>query len=544
MPACIQCTKNFDHTSSDLAFYQSLDLPTPVLCPDCRHQQRIAYRNERTLYPGICAACNKQIVTHFSGDQPFPLYCPDCWWGDSWNGLEYGTAFDFSRPFFEQFHELQQKIPRPSLNNSHAENAEYCNQCVRNKNSYLLFAADDNEDCMYSYWINRCVDTLNSSNLADCTLCIDCIDSENCYHCIYSQDLKSCNECYFSFNLIGCNHCFGSAGLRNKEYCFQNKQCTKEEYNDKLATLNLQKYEAYRDAILLFHDARSSIPHKFAHITNSENCTGDYIINSKQSEKCFDVFDAEECSYCYNLVHRHYNNRDISFATEARNIYQCQSVVGEEMYFGMLTWFCSNVWYSDLVMTSHNMFGCVGLKHQNYCILNQHYTPEEFATLRKRIIEHMKKTGEWGQYFPIEHSPFCYNETIAQDFFPLSKEEVVARGWRWKPADNKQFKEQTYVIPDDISDVKDSICNEILSCTRCKRNYKILPYELQIYKNYSQPIPRTCHECRFRERLMLRNPRTLFPRFCATCNKPITSTYAPERPERILCEACYLKSVY
>ena len=37
----------------------------------------------------------------------------------------------------------------------------------------------------------------------------------------------------------------------------------------------------------------------------------------------------------------------------------------------------------------------------------------------------MMKTGEWGEFFPSSLSPFGYNETVAQEHFPMSREEVL-----------------------------------------------------------------------------------------------------------------------
>ena len=48
------------------------------------------------------------------------------------------------------------------------------------------------------------------------------------------------------------------------------------------------------------------------------------------------------------------------------------------------------------------------------------------------IIAHMKETGEWGEFFPATLSPHGYNETVAQDYFPLSKQDVEKRGWYWR----------------------------------------------------------------------------------------------------------------
>ena len=41
---------------------------------------------------------------------------------------------------------------------------------------------------------------------------------------------------------------------------------------------------------------------------------------------------------------------------------------------------------------SSNLFGCVGLKSKEYCILNKQYTKEAWEALVPQIIEHMKKT--------------------------------------------------------------------------------------------------------------------------------------------------------
>ena len=44
-------------------------------------------------------------------------------------------------------------------------------------------------------------------------------------------------------------------------------------------------------------------------------------------------------------------------------------------------------------------------------IFEKSYSEEEYNELVPKIIEHMKGGGEWGEFFPISHSPFGYNET-------------------------------------------------------------------------------------------------------------------------------------
>ena len=73
---------------------------------------------------------------------------------------------------------------------------------------------------------------------------------------------------------------------------------------------------------------------------------------------------------------------------------------------------------------------------------------------------------KFGEFFPDEISPFCYNETVAQELFPMSREKAVASGYRWKDPEKKEYKPTMSAddIPDNIDHVKDSIINEVIEC--------------------------------------------------------------------------------
>lgn len=45
-----------------------------------------------------------------------------------------------------------------------------------------------------------------------------------------------------------------------------------------------------------------------------------------------------------------------------------------------------------------------------------------------QIIEQMMTDGEWGEFFPALMSPFGYNETVANEYYPLSKSEATKDG--------------------------------------------------------------------------------------------------------------------
>ena len=44
----------------------------------------------------------------------------------------------------------------------------------------------------------------------------------------------------------------------------------------------------------------------------------------------------------------------------------------------------------------------------------------------------MKADGEWGEFFSPSLSPFGYNETIAHEYFPMTKNQASERGYKWQ----------------------------------------------------------------------------------------------------------------
>ena len=156
----------------------------------------------------------------------------------------------------------------------------------------------------------------------------------------------------------------------------------------------------------------------------------------------------------------------------------------------------------------------------------------------------MRATGEYGEFFPAALSPFGYNETKAMDHYELTREEALAKGFKWKDEDPRSYQPQTAVLADDIAAVPDSITNEILACSECRKNFKIIPQELKLYRELGVPVPKKCFGCRHKERKSLQNPRKLWNRECAQCKAAIVTTYGPEKKERVFCEKCYLAAIY
>ncbi len=152
---------------------------------------------------------------------------------------------------------------------------------------------------------------------------------------------------------------------------------------------------------------------------------------------------------------------------------------------------------------SRDLFGCIGVKQGKFCILNKQYSEEEYKKLREKIIEHMKKTGEWGEFFPSGISPFAYNETVAYEFFPVDEKFAEKFNWRWKEIDKRDYQPSDVQIPDNIAEVDSSFCGKVLACTETGKNYKIVPQELKFYQKMNIPIPIVCPDMRHIRRFKL-----------------------------------------
>ena len=288
---------------------------------------------------------------------------------------------------------------------------------------------------------------------------------------------------------------------------------------------------------------------------NSENVSGSHVFHSKNTFESFFADRCEDCAYCAQVIDLK-DCYDSNYVEEGELCYEYFGMYGvRQMLFSYFLRNVANSIYSEFCVNCDNLFGCTNLKNKSYCILNKQYSKEEYERLVPEIIEHMKGDGSWGEFFPAATSPFAFNETVANEYFPLTKEEVAARGWRWREEDQKEYQPQRVEIPERIEDVRDDICYEILACEVTGKNYRIVPQELAFYRRMGLPIPRKHPDQRHLERIQKRNPRQLWDCTCYKCGAAVRTSHAPNSPataaagsrssgEKVYCEECYLKELY
>lgn len=561
---CKDCKKQFEVTDQEIQFIDKVSpningkkiaIPMPDLCPDCRLALRTVQRNEQYLYQTKSAASGQPLITLYSPENEWAknlkIYSQEEWWSDKWDAIEYGKDFDFNRSFFEQFQELNLKVPRTNLMQINNENCPYTTGTGYCKNCYLINCSENTRDSYYGKLVQTCSDVLDSDYTYNSELLYQCFNVTKCYDCKYLSYSQNCSDCYFSENLKGCRNCFLCTNLNNKEFYFMNQPLSKEQYQAKIKEF-IGTRENVEKAKTILNDLHKKRIYKYANIVSCENSSGDFITNSKNCTDCYDVNDSLDCKY----VHVGVNVKDLMdcsnmYLKPELNYQVLGTIATYNVIFSVYIFHSQNVMYSQFCHNSKDLFGCVGLRNKKFCILNKQYTEAEYNELVPKIIEHMKKNGAWGAFFPAKTSTFGYNETVANEYLPLTREQALAKGYNWKEHNQREYTPQNYIVPSDINQVNDDILQQVISCKNilsdgkiCGHNFKIIPQELKRLRSMKMPIIEKCPDCRHLDRMALRNPPKLYNRTCNKCSAAIQSTFAPNRPETVYCEKCYLGAVY
>jgi hypothetical protein len=337
--------------------------------------------------------------------------------------------------------------------------------------------------------------------------------------------------------------------LIHKSYCVFNKQYSKEEYFEFIKNTrldqwpNVQKYKQESSKFFLTQPSKNIIA------INCENCTGSNLGDCKNCHECFDVYEAEELIYCAMGELSHHCIDCYGFGQSEFCSYSATFQNSNDIHFCATAIDSNSLWYCyACYANSANSFGCVGLKKNKYCILNKPYSKVEYEKLVGRIIEHMQKTEEWGQFFAPSLSPFGYNETTAQEYFPLSQKETLNQGFNWsdyeKPSPEVEKVIPAERLPESITEITDEVLNWAINCEKTKKLFIITSQELNFYRKYKIPIPRKHPDIRHSDRMDMRISRSLWKRHCQKCQQEIFSSYSPDYKGIVYCEKCYHQEVY
>ena len=583
---CQNCKKDFVIELEDFHFYEKIKVPPPTHCPHCRFVRRAVFRNEHYLFKKEDSRTGDEIFSAYPKDSAIKIYKNDFWWGDSWDPMEYGFDYDFSTNFFEQFYKLQINVPWCARSISNSINSDYCNNASDLKNCYMAFSMVSGENLFYGVGVNYIKDSVDFYHVKDSTFCYQAFGIVDSYKVFYSTSCGECNDVWFSKNCRDCSDCFGCVNLSHKKYHIFNEPYSKEEYQTKIKEFNLGSYGSLLEIKKKVEEFQKNFPLKFMHTMQSPNSSGDNIYGSKNARKSFHIYKSENVKFSQGL-YKGKDSYDYTLAgSDSELIYECTNCTSSSSLSFCLDCRrnCSNLEYCANCYSCSDCFGCVGLTKKQYCIFNKQYTKEEYFSLRKKLIEHMEempyidKRGniyKYGEFFPVEFSPFAYNESLAFDYLPMEQTEVLDLGYAWRDSLKRNYviEIKSEDLPDNILDTGEDVVNKTIACVHsetcecnCTGVFKIVPEEFQFYKRFNLPIPRFCPNCRFKERIKELNSLNLFKRKCdcvgvsasnglyknsavhfhgsESCPQEFETPYSPDDPKIVYCEKCYQGEVY
>ncbi len=288
----------------------------------------------------------------------------------------------------------------------------------------------------------------------------------------------------------------------------------------------------------------------------NEKVVWTFVNNSFNSAFVTDCDAVRDCRYCA-INHNCQDCYDYdSWGENASLVYESEEC-GRNI---SKVWFCLWCWenvydcrYCYYCIWCSNCFACVGLRNKSYCIFNKQYTKEEYESLVGKIVEAMKVSGEWGEFFHPSMSAFGYNETVAYEYYPMTKQEAEGRWYKRLDVNYDpvipEWVRVSQVAGLSVEENKalrdgDSITKEIFICADSKRPYRLVSLEVDFYKKHDISLPANHPDIRYAKRLQLRPWRQLFLRKCDATGQEMIAVYPPEYTGKVYCEEAYEKAIY
>ena len=579
---CQNCKKNFVIEQEDFNFYEKMKVPPPTFCPTCRAERRFVFRNERKLFKVKDAFTGKEIFSLYPSEIGKKSVSHEEFFSDDWEAMDYGRDYDFSLNFFEQISKLEKEVPVQALRVEYMVNSPYCANATALKNSYLCFNSNHSEDCMYGNAIDFSKDCIDNSHVGHSERCYESFWLENCYQCYFSVICKESRNLWFCRSCYDCSNCFGCMGLRKTSKCIFNVKYSKEEYEKEIALMRLDTIEGLKNAREKAREFWKTQPNKYHQGLKNLDSTGSYVTNSKNVNDSYLIREGENMRYCqYLQVPKNKDCHDATAWGDNMELHYETCLSGDNSYnlkFSTDSWpNCKNLEYCISMFSCSDCFACVALKKKQYCVLNRQYTKDEYFEMIEKIKRQMDempyhdKKGniyKYGEFFPIELSPFGYNNSMAIQYFEMTKEKAKENGYSWVEVPHGEYAItiKAKEFPNSLDGLGDEILKEVIECESCKNAYRILENEFIFYKKEKLPLPTLCSECRFKRRIEDRLKVELYERHCMCagkedvtskykntishthqnlpCDEKFKTGYNPSDDEIVYCEKCYQQEVY
>ena len=518
----------------------------PMLCPEERFRLLGSFWQHWAIHRRTCDYSGTSIISVFSDQCPYPVWRQDFW---AEHADPPQSIFIEGQKVFSQLWKLFQTCPIPHKTGHGNENCDYTDDLWNSKNCYLVHSGVNCQDLKYCYRVYGARHSQFCVFLFDSELCCDVVNGRSCYNLIHSVNVQECRDSAFLYDCRNCADCMFCANLRHKQYCWKNVQLSKSEYQRKRDSWRLSSYRTYQNSQEIFNNlVFQKAWHRALVIDHCENCTGDYLNRSKNCHNCFFTYDAQDSVNCARGGEGLRDSLDcVAFDLNIELAFQ--SVFISDNCYSLAS--CYHITssrfleYCAFCLHCEHCFGCCGLVGKRYHIFNKPYSESDYHRIRGNIIEAMKQTGEYGQFFPGYFAANPYAESWAGYHFPLSPEEQRRLNFRTAiPPDQRvgTYTSSTAIPDDSLECIAESVALSYWDAQSC-RPFMISAHDVAFAQSLAVPLPRSYYIARLQRNFSwIPFSGILRPAVCALTGARTTTSLPADYDNRLVSEAAYLSA--
>ncbi len=475
---------------------------------------------------------------------------PDTEWFSK-DFIDRGQSLDLLKPFFDQLHQLVISVPVAATYNYQVPENSIAFISLGDQDSYFVLACRSKRTlyAMNGYDVEDSAELTLVNNVRES---YNVCHSDRVYKCRFVREAYDCIEGTFLFDCRNCEFCFGATNQRNKKYLFFNEQLTREDWEHRVAAIDLTSFAVREEYEKRFRDLVSNAvwPENFN--IGDENSTGDYIYESTNCKDGYFITrgckDLDACSYAFNSPSNNcylstaiFGSSDCYYGIGAGNSSQCRfalSILNQ----------CFDTEYCNSCYNCEHCFGCVGLRHKKFCILNKQYTEEEYWKVLDELKRTMLDRGEYGEMPPLKLSTQHWKGSGAALVYGATKDECAKLGaldfeaaadGAEGPEIDPALLRSLDTLPDRVEAAEDLVGKPYWDAAFGRR-FTYLKPELDLYQKLGVAPSRKHPTRRIRELYAEMNIAVFENAHCEKCHQVIRVAKNMTYPNRRLyCRSCY-----
>ena len=548
---CALTGEKWTMTEEEIGWYKKFNVPPSKYAPLTRLQVSLSFYNCYQWWNHRHAETGAPLLTAIHPATGLKIL-PDNEWRQK-DFSEMGVSYDANRSFFEQFRELQLRVPQPASMNvvepinsisqgSSGDRNSYFVTLTTSENSLFSFWAEDVRESAYVYSSVNVFDSFFISN----SLNIHTSNFVNCSKAVLSSDFV-----FFSEDV---EHCFGVANRKHARYFWWDEQLSKGEWEKRREAVDFSRRDEFEKWKARWHTflAEDIIWPENMNV-NTTDCFGEYLYSSDGLHFVYDAsHNSRHMFWCAHVAHDASDAAFTGGVIRGSDVYESVGAYeSRDVKFSYNIQSCQRIEYSYQLTNCEDCFGCVGLQRKRFHIFNQPYSEEEYRGRVDELKCAMLETGEYGRFFPLAFSSAYFGQSGAVMF--LGSDPSL-----WKKLGGHVFdpesagalgkdlaEAKTYMdstdVPASIDDLGDEWAGRPLFDRAYGRRYSLFKPEIAYYRRKRLAPPTQHFIYRMLDLVNESNKGIYSQRSCEQCHKKVTIACNIKYPNRrIYCKKCYL----